>query len=111
MKPKDRWKKRVHRKTISGSKIAVKEKKSSKRQCAVCSAVLHGMPHGKRAFEERGMAKTSKRPTALFGGQLCSSCRKNALEDCLQVQSNAKPLDEVDLKLKPYVQQLLKVEA
>ncbi|MFH0715167.1 MAG: hypothetical protein V1847_05405 [Candidatus Diapherotrites archaeon] len=107
MKPRDRWKKKVKRKTVSGSVTAVKEKKPSKHQCAACGGILHGMPHGKGRAKVGKMSKTEKRPSVLLAGQLCNSCRKEALEDCIQVQLNSKPLNEVDLKLKKFVLQLM----
>jgi len=82
-------------------------KKSAKKTCALCQNALHGVPHGKRVAKVRKLSKTEKRPTALFGGTLCGTCRKQVMEEAAKVNSGAKEEFEIEFRFRPYVEQAL----
>ena len=88
----DRTKKRKYRKSPSGTKAVTSKKKTGKHRCNLCRSIMHGMPHGKRAFEVGKMGKTQKRPTALFAGKLCNRCRGIAVEEAIKVKEKAKKI-------------------
>lgn len=98
-------KKRV--KGIGKNRFHSARKKTGKKTCALCQALLHGMPHGKRTAGVSKLAKSEKRPTGLFGGILCSKCRGNALEEAIRVQIGAKQMEEVELVERVFVEQAL----
>ena len=102
----DRTKKKKFRKTGSGTKRIFVKDKPGKHKCALCSRVMHGTPHGKTSAEVRKLAKTKRRPTALFAGILCNKCRGNIVEEAAKVEAKAKSFDEVELILRKYVEQV-----
>ncbi len=98
--------------TISGkAKIVYFKGKSKKHHCALCKKPLHGVPHSSSVFEMAKLSKTQKRPSTMFGGVLCSSCRKKTVEETIKVKGNQKQLQEVPFKLKQFVEMAMnKVE-
>ena len=58
--------------------IHYKKRKPGKAKCASCGAVLAGVARA-RPFHMRQMAKTKKRPTRPYGGNLCSRCMRKAI--------------------------------
>jgi ribosomal protein L34E len=107
-KPSDRNRKKKKR---VGTKGKVKEfyarAKTSKHECSNCGKAMHGMPHGKTSSGVRKMGKTERRPSALFAGQLCNKCRALAVEDAAKISAGIKKRENIDLRLKKYVEQLL----
>jgi large subunit ribosomal protein L34e len=89
------------------TRVLVK-KKTGKHKCAVCSAVLHGMPHGKRTFEVKRLSKTERRPENLLSSMLCPKCRKATYLDAVMLKHNVKDEKDIDLRYKKYVKMILK---
>ncbi|HNW05972.1 MAG TPA: hypothetical protein PK655_03150 [archaeon] len=107
--PDQKFKKHKTIVTPSGrkSRVVVK-KKTSKHKCAVCKAILHGMPHGKRALEVKKLSKTERRPENLLSSVLCPKCRKVAYLDAVMLKHNLKTENEVDLRYMKYIKMILK---
>ena len=80
-KTKSRTMRRVFVKLPSGRKpvIHFRKRKPMAAKCAVCGAVLNGVPR-ERPYKMRTMAKTKKRPERPFGGVLCSKCTRNKIK-------------------------------
>lgn len=80
-KDKSRSKRRVFVRTPSGKvTLQYRKRKPSKAKCAECGRVLSAMPNV-RAKRLKNIAKTKKRPSRPFGGNLCSICaRKKIIE-------------------------------
>lgn len=80
-KDKSRSKRRVFVRTPAGKvNLHHVKRNDSKAQCAECGIVLLGVPHV-RASRLKNIAKTKKRPSRPFGGNLCSACaRKKIIE-------------------------------
>ncbi len=77
---KSRTFRRVKIKTPGGkSVLRYKKRKPSKAKCANCGAKLAGVPR-ERDFKIQNMAKTQKRPSRAFGGNLCSRCTREYLK-------------------------------
>jgi large subunit ribosomal protein L34e len=68
--------KRINKTHYGQSVLRYKKKKSNKHICAVCGAILHGVPRG-RSYELRKLSKTKKRPNRPFGGYSCSPCLRD----------------------------------
>ena len=94
--------------TISGKvRIGQQVKKTKKRTCILCKSQLHGVPHGKSKAMLASMSKTEKRPSAIFGGKLCSNCRRKVVDEAIMVKQNSKDIRNVDLSLKKFVNQTM----
>ena len=81
--------------------------KSGKHKCPLCQKVMHGLPHGKTNAEVRKLSASQRKPSVLLAGQICNQCRVIALEEAVKVKTEVKELDDVSLRLKPYVQVLM----
>lgn len=90
------------------TKIIAPKKKHSKRTCALCREVMHGVLHGKKSSEVRAASKSSRRPSAVFGGVLCGACREEVVEEAAKVEGKFKEIDEVPFKMKTYVEGIMK---
>ncbi|MCD6434092.1 MAG: 50S ribosomal protein L34e [Candidatus Diapherotrites archaeon] len=106
-KPSERRKKVKYRKTAKGTKKIFVKGKTSKHRCALCGRYLHGVPHSKRPSEVRKLSKTERRPTAIFGGVLCSRCRTKIIEEAALIKAGAKEISDISLKELNYVKQAL----
>ena len=71
---------RVFRKVASGTKLVYKKRKPSKSKCGVCGAPLHGVLR-ERPYKMRTSAKTKKRPSRPYGGNLCSKCMREKIRE------------------------------
>ncbi len=105
--------KKVKYRRTCGGKVSVQKdrKKTSKQTCALCEGILHGVPHGKNKTGVRKLAKSKRRPEVIFGGVLCTKCRKSVIVEAVKVNLGVKKLEEVGLKQKPYVLQAEKAVA
>ncbi|NPA77181.1 MAG: hypothetical protein GXN93_05535 [Candidatus Diapherotrites archaeon] len=102
--------KAVRRRTPGGRVVThFRREKTSKQVCAICGAPLHGVPHGKRPSEVRKLAKTERRPERIFAGVLCAACTRRVLEEAFYVKHGVKDMSDVDMVLRPFVKQALKV--
>ncbi|MBN2067807.1 MAG: 50S ribosomal protein L34e [Candidatus Diapherotrites archaeon] len=107
VKRSDRTKKKKFRRRPSGkSKQYFVRDRGKKHHCAVCNSVLHGVPHSKKASEVKRLSKSQKRPSALFAGTLCSKCRTVVAEEAAKISAGTKKIDEVELKLRHYVERV-----
>lgn len=78
-KQKSRSKRRLLRKTPGGRIVMHFVKRlPSKARCAHCGDELLAVPSF-RNTEMRNLAKSSKRPERMFGGNLCSSCSRREI--------------------------------
>ncbi|MFH1240533.1 MAG: 50S ribosomal protein L34e [Candidatus Diapherotrites archaeon] len=103
-KPHEMTMKKKFTRTIRGKvKISYCREKSSKHHCAICRGILHGTAHSKGVAEVSKLSKTQKRPSVIFGGVLCTKCRKAVMEDSAKVISEVKDINDVNLKRKKYV--------
>ncbi len=85
-------------KVPSGTKVKKIKKRKSKGKDALTGKKLHGVIAGKRK------KKTTKRPSALFGGILTGESRKLVQEEAAKVRVKIKKIEDVDLRLKQYVE-------
>lgn len=102
----DRRKHRVYRKSAKETRLVVKSGKASNMECALCHARLHGVPHGKKVNALKKLSKTQRRPTAPFAGILCGNCREATVIEAIKVAIGQKKMNDVELRVQPYVQQL-----
>ena len=58
--------------------IIYRRRKPSRAKCALCGAILGGVP-AKRPAKLRRIPKTGKRPERQYGGRVCPNCLKNSL--------------------------------
>ena len=79
------------------------KKKTKKHICALCKSPLHGMPHGKRAFEVKRLAKTQRRPENLLASMLCPNCRKQVYLNAAMLKYKVINKSDLDLRYKKYV--------
>jgi large subunit ribosomal protein L34e len=89
------------------SRVIVK-KKTSNHKCAVCRKTLHGMPHGKRAFEVKKLSKTQRRPENLLSSILCPECRQIAYQEAVMFKNNLKDEKDLDLRYVKYIKMIMK---
>ena len=54
------------------------------------------------------LAKSKKRPSAMFGGVLCSKCRNIVFDEAIKVNQESKKIEDVSLDIKNYVDSALK---
>ena len=107
-KPKDKNKKKKFRKSVKGkSKVYYAKEKKAKHKCALCKNVLHGTPHSTSVGKITKLSKTQKRPSVVFGGVLCSKCRTQVTDEAIKVISKTKKGEELELKTKKYVLQMI----
>ena len=80
--------------------------KTGKHVCAICERVMHGTPHGKTAAEVRKLSKTKRRPTGIFAGVLCNKCRAQVAGEAAKVEAGIKSIEEIELRMRKYVEQV-----
>jgi large subunit ribosomal protein L34e len=72
--------KRVKKKAPSGRGITHYEKKApSKPKCGSCGKVLPGVTRGRKNLVKKA-AKSKRRPSRPYGGNLCSSCTREKIK-------------------------------
>ncbi len=107
--PNQKFKKHKTRITPGGKNVRVVVKKTpNKHKCAVCKAVLHGLPHSKRPFEVKKLSKTERRPENLLSSMLCPKCRKIAYQEAVMLSHNIKAEKDIDFKYLKYIKMILK---
>ncbi len=108
--PKDKNRKKKFRRSVKGkSKVFYTQAKKAKHKCALCKKVLHGTPHSKSTGKITKLSKTQKRPSVPFGGILCSKCRTQITDEAIKITLKEKKEDELELKSKKYVKQMIKM--
>ncbi|MFH0905792.1 MAG: 50S ribosomal protein L34e [archaeon] len=83
------------------------KKKTQKHTCAICSSVLHGMPHGLRPFEVKKLKKTERRPENPLASILCNDCRSKVYLDAVELKYKLKTKDDIEHKLRKYVDMVI----
>ena len=78
-KHKSKSLRKVFRRT-PGNKVVVhyKKRKPNKARCAICGAVLKGVPR-ELPYKMRNLPKSKKRPSRPYGGYLCSKCARQKI--------------------------------
>jgi len=84
---KSRSLRRVFVKTPGGRTVLHYRKRKPKNpKCRSCGAVLKGVPR-ERPYKMKKMTKSKKRPSRIYGGNLCSRCvRKKIIEKARKVE-------------------------
>lgn len=78
---KSRTFRRVNVKTPGGKTIlSYRKRKPSKAKCSNCGKVLSGVPRA-RDYKIQNMAKTEKRPSRAYGGNMCSKCSRDLIKE------------------------------
>lgn len=107
--PNEKFKKHKTIRTPGGKKTRLLlKKKTSNHKCAICKSTLHGMPHGKRAFEVKRLSKTERRPENLLSSVLCPVCRQITYQEAVLFKNNVKSKTDIDFKYMKYVDMILK---
>jgi len=57
-----------------------RRRKPSRAKCALCGAILGGVP-AERPSKLKRIPKTGRRPERAYGGRVCHKCLKNSLVD------------------------------
>ena len=84
-KRKSRTFRRIYTKTPGGkTRVMYKKRKPAKAKCAVCKAILAGVPRD-RPYKIKKLSKTQKRPERPYGGVLCSRCLKKLMVEKARV--------------------------
>jgi len=89
--PAGRYKSRTLRRVFvktPGSRTVLhyRKRKPKNAKCGSCGAVLKGVPR-ERPYKMKKMAKSKKRPSRIYGGNLCSGCaRKKIIEKARKVK-------------------------
>ena len=95
--------KKIKKKTPGGrTVIHTKPKKTSKKKCALCSAVLPGVARG-RKIEIKRLAKSKMVPKRPFGGVLCSKCSRKIQLLRIRLKAGIIKDHEIPISLKNYV--------
>ncbi|HLD58465.1 MAG TPA: 50S ribosomal protein L34e [archaeon] len=90
-----------------GEKIHLVRRKTAKQKCGICKTPLRGVKHGADKSELHKLSKTQRKPSAPFGGMLCSECRTIVAEETAKTIAGKK-IFEVDLRYRPFVEITLK---
>ena len=108
-KRSERYRKQKFRKSISAKTRKVSSaRKASKKACPITGEALHGVPHGKGIAKTRKLAKTKRRPSVRYGGVLSSRARTQIVEEAVKIRENLKGLNDVDFRIRKFVEQELK---
>jgi ribosomal protein L34E len=103
VKPKDKAAYQKKIRTPGGrNKLVILKAKKGKPHCNDCGNKLQGV-----ADDTRKYSKTERRPSAIFAGKLCNTCRTHAVEEALKVKTNVKKRDQVNLSTQRYVAEIL----
>jgi len=107
--PNEKFKKRKSTRIPSArTSTVIVKKKTAKHKCAVCKNILHGMPHGKRAYEVKRLSKTQRRPENLLASILCPKCRQIAYQEAVLLKNKIKQEKDVDLRYLKYIKMIMK---
>ena len=99
-----RMKKKRFRRTPGGATaVHYSRAITSYAQCAVTGEKLHGTGNQTKS-RVRKEPKTHKRPSVKFGGILSSRARKELWENFALVAAKKKPMNEVPVKLRKFIE-------
>jgi len=106
VQPSERRKKKKFVRTPGGkSKKVYFKRKDSEKKCAVCKNTVAGTL---KASKEAKASKSKKTPSALFGGELCNTCRARVIDEAIKVREGIKKEEKVELRIRNYVKQVQK---
>ncbi|MBS3068864.1 50S ribosomal protein L34e [Candidatus Micrarchaeota archaeon] len=93
---------KVKRRTPQGTTTIYKRRvKGKKHSCAVCKGKLHA------THSLPSLAKSSRHPSRIYGGNLCHLCAKKAIIFSQRIKDGSMQQTEVEILLLPYVKPLL----
>jgi len=104
--PWQRRLKKKFRKSASGSKAERYSEKKSITECAITGKKLAGVPNCTKCGRNK-LSKTEKRPSVPFGGVLSGEAREKVFIELGKVVAGLKEIDDVDIKYRKYVKQVL----
>lgn len=94
---------KVKRRTPQGTTTLYKRRvKGKKHACAVCKGMLHA------THSLPSLAKSSRRPSRMYGGNLCHVCTGKAIIYAQRIKDGSMQETEVEILLLPYVKPLVK---
>lgn len=93
---------RIHKRVSGGRTIHYKRaRKGNVHSCAMTGARLQGVS------SEQGLHAGAKRPNRKFGGSLSSAPASRVIVLATRVKEGAMPLNDVGVKILPYVKRYL----
>lgn len=106
VEPSKRRMKKRKRKTPSGKPgVMYKRPKPSKKTCALCAGVLHGVPNRRPAALSK-MTKSQRAPTRLYAGVLCAGCVEQIVKERTRLKAGFITKDDVPLDRLKYLELL-----
>jgi len=100
--------KRVHVKTTKHNKLAFKKENAGRPECGLCKELLRGVTRGNKTKINKS-SKTGKRPSSLLAGVLCNKCRIKIIEEAIKVKHEIKKMEDTEITLRKYIQQIISV--
>ena len=93
---------RIHKRIPSGRTIHYERvRKGNNHTCAMTGGRLQGVS------SEQGLHAGAHRPNRKFGGSLSSAAASRVIVLATRVKEGAMPIDDVDVKILPYVKRYL----
>ncbi|HIH18515.1 TPA: 50S ribosomal protein L34e [Candidatus Micrarchaeota archaeon] len=93
---------RIYKRTPKGATVHYRRiRKGNVHACGLSGARLQGVS------SERSLHKGARRPNRKFGGSLSSAAASRVIVIATRVKEGAMPLEEVNLKMLPYVKRYL----
>ena len=93
---------RIYKRIPTGKTIHYKRVvKGKKHYCALSREVLPGVA------SKQSTAKSAKRPKRKFGGSLSSAMSSRVIRIASRVKEGAMSMNDVEIRLMPYVKRLL----
>ncbi len=81
--------------------IHFERKAVSKPHCPICDAELNGIPTTK------GMAKSRKSNSRIFGGVLCARCSGTVIKLASRIEHGEMKLNDIGIAQRNYVLQMI----
>jgi len=108
VRPSKRRMRRRERRSPTGKPVRIyKRGKPRRRVCALCAAVLHGVPKA-RPSELRKVARSGRAPTRLFAGVLCGNCVAVLVKEKTRLKSGFASEAAIPLAHLKFLKQLKK---
>lgn len=98
--PKDRSSsvRKIFTRAPSGTHVHYRRRTSAGRaSCSACGGLLHGVSC------ERGLAKSKRKPSRIFGGNLCSECSRKVIKLRVLLKTNEMSIEDVPMIYQKYV--------
>jgi len=88
---------------VTKSTKEIRFRDSSKgHNCSICKKKLQGVPKNSTK-----LSKTEKRPSVLFGGILCNTCRDSVFDDAILVKTGLLAEKDISIIKKNYVKEAI----